>query len=180
MRRASGPKSSLSTDEDSAVLVGRVIRPHGLRGGVVVEPITDRPVERFSPGSVVLDPDGYPLTVRRFEATERAPVITFEEIGDRDQAERLRGLYLYVNEYQRRDLEDEEYWPEDLVGADVFGPDGRRIGSVTDVEIGVGQDRLLIATPAGPVTVPFVSEIVTDVDLDGRRIVVDPPDGLID
>src|SRR5690606_42162362 len=91
MRRASGPKSSLSTDEDSAVLVGRVIRPHGLRGGVVVEPITDRPVERFSPGSVVLDPDGNPLTVRRFEATERAPVITFEGIGDRDQAERLRG-----------------------------------------------------------------------------------------
>jgi len=162
------------------VLVGRVVRPHGLRGAVVVEVFTDRPAERFAPGAVVELADGSLLTVAAFQVTDRLPLVTFEEVSDRNAAERLRGKDLSIPSVERRPLEEGEFWPDELVGMEVVGPSGEHVGEVVDVEIGVGQDRLSIVVGDRTISVPFVAELVPEVDTERRRIVIDPPPGLID
>ena len=80
----------------------------------------------------------------------------------------------------RRDLDDGEFWVEDLVGCDVVGQDGESIGVVESVEFGAAQDRLAVRTEAGRFEVPFVDAIVPEVDLERRIVVVTPPEGLFE
>lgn len=162
------------------MLVGRIVRPHGLHGTVVVEAITDRPEARFAPGAVLYVDDGLALTVERFEPTAKSPLLTFVEVSGRDEAEQMRDTFLYIPVEERRDLEEGEFWPDELVGMDVVDRSGSRLGSVTEVETGAGQDRLMIDTGAGMITVPFVTELVPEVDVHVRRIVVVLPQGLTD
>lgn len=160
--------------------MGRIGRAHGLRGALVIDPSTDIPAERFKVGSVVLLDDGTPLTVSRYEATDRSPLITFEEIRERPAAEQLRGRSLFIAGSGRRELEPGEYWPDDLVGMDVSDVEGTAIGKVTDVHTGLAQDRLIVESPQGDVIVPLVSPLVRSVDLEGRKVVVDLPPDFID
>ncbi|MGH8911894.1 MAG: ribosome maturation factor RimM, partial [Acidimicrobiia bacterium] len=146
------------------VLVGRISRAHGTRGAVVVEPHTDDPASRFAPGRVVFLADGVPLTIRRYEATDRSPVVTFDGIEDRTQAEALRGSELYIPAGQRRPLGEHEFWPDELVGLSVVTVEGTRLGTVTAVETGLSQDRLTVDTPQGAIIVPLVKVLVPTVD----------------
>jgi 16S rRNA processing protein RimM len=124
--------------------------------------------------------DGSILTVARFEATERSPIVTFEEVNDRTAAESRRGMELYIRAADRRTLGDDEFWPDELVGMEAVTPEGVRIGEVIEVEPGVGQDRLVIDTPSGAVRVPFVAALIPEVDRAERRIVADLPPGLME
>lgn len=173
-----GSIRSTPEEDPDLVLVGRVGRPHGLRGGVVVEPVTDSPEMRFSVGSVLLTSEDIRLTVDRYEATDRAPIITFEGIVDRATAESLRGVELFIAPEERRALDPDEFWPDELVGMSAVNPSGDPIGMIADVETGAGQDRLVVETSDGPLIVPFVAEIVPDVDRQARRVVVVLPEGL--
>lgn len=146
----------------------------------MVDPASDQPSSRFAPGSSVQLDDGTTLTVSRFEATERSPVVTFSEISDRLQAEGLRGRDLFIDVGERRPLGEEEFWPDELVGMEVVDPAGDQIGVVSAVESGAAQDRLVIETPHGSMTVPFVSGLVIEVDGVTRRMVADLPEGLTD
>lgn len=161
-------------------MVGRVVRPHGLRGVVVVEPFTDDPATRFAPGADLALADGTSLTVAAYQATDRLPLLTFEEITGRDQAERLRGRELLIPIEARRPLSEGEYWPDELVGMDVVTSSGELLGKVAEVEIGVGQDRLVVSAGHQSIAVPFVAALVPEIDPQGRRILVDLPPGLID
>lgn len=145
---------------------------------MVVDPDTDKPEQRFAAGSTLLTADGSELTVERYEQTDRSPIVTFAEIGDREEAEALRGLELFIPAAERRRLDDDEFWPDELVGMAVEAPSGERIGVVTGIEEGAGQDRLIIDTPTGEVTVPFVAELVPEISRQARRVVVAIPEGL--
>lgn len=146
----------------------------------MIDPSTDIPAERFKVGSIVHLDDGTPLTVSRYEATDRSPLITFEEIRERPAAEQLRGRRLFIAGTGRRELGAGEYWPDDLIGMDVTDVDGTTIGKVTDVHTGLAQDRLIVESPQGEVIVPLVSPLVRAVDLGGGKVVVDLPPDFID
>lgn len=156
------------------------MRPHGLAGTVVVELATDRPESRFTQGAVLQTEDGSSLTVERYEATHRSPLLTFEEVKGREAAEELRNVVLYIPVEQRRPLEEDEFWPDELMGMEVVHSDGVPLGRVAEVETGVGQDRLVVETGEGQVMVPFVTELVPEVDHAGRRITVTLPAGFLD
>lgn len=104
-------------------------------------------------------------------------LVHFERITDRTQAEELRGTSLFIDVSQRRVLDDDEFWPDQLLGLDVLTPDGERLGVISG-SISGAQDRLVVATDDGEKEVPFVAAIVTVVDIDGGFVVVDAPDGL--
>lgn len=176
MRKASRLTSSSSTD-DALVLVGRIGPAHGLRGSVVVDLDTDRPADRFAVGAKLLLADRSLLTVVRYEPTDRSPLVTFAEIGDRTTAESYRGTPLYIEVSQRRPLEADEFWPDELVGCEVIDLAGDVVGVVTDVEIGGAQDRLVIGDGDRSITVPLVPALVPEVDPVGRRVIVDLPPG---
>lgn len=105
-------------------------------------------------------------------------IVRFEGTSDRPGAEALRGTDLFVQPSDIPELEEGEFWPDDLIGLAAVDPAGEPLGTVVDVVYGP-QDRLVVETPAGArVEVPFMSDLVSDPE-DGK-IVIDPPGGLFD
>lgn len=160
-------------------MAGRVGKPHGLRGEVHVDPISDDP-HRFDPGRSLIAESGAVLEVEESRPHQQHLLVKFAGIDDRTGAEAIRGA-LYVSADDLRDLDDDEYWQHDLVGCDVVtAADDSVVGRVVEVVPNPAHDLLRVDTPAGDRYVPVVREIVTEVDLEGRRVVVDPPAGLLD
>lgn len=164
------------------IVVGRIGRAHGLRGEVGVEVRTDVPEIRFAAGSAVFLEDGRSLTVESSRPHGRVLLVRFEGVGDRTAAETLRGQLLLV-EAGAVDVptEPDTFFDHQLVGLEVRDPQAKVLGSVSEVVHLPGQDLLAVQLAGdGEALVPFVSEIVTDVDLAGGVITVDAPEGLLD
>jgi 16S rRNA processing protein RimM len=161
------------------VLVGKVGKPHGLDGSVVVHAETDNP-ERFGRGASMHLESGEELTIDRVRSTETTLLVSFLGVDDRDAAERLRGLTLWIDESDRRDLGVDEYWPEDLIGLEVRDPAGTTLGSIVAVDADSPQNRLTIATARGEFIVPLVTALVPEVNQAGGYVVVEPIEGLLD
>lgn len=165
------------------VVVGRIGRPHGIRGEVTVETRTDEPDERFAPGAVLsVDTPAGMLTVDRAHWHSGRLLVAFAGVADRNQAEALRGLLLHVERDAGEVPDDpEEYYDSSLVGCAVDLSDGTTVGVVSEVVHLPGQDLLAVRTPDDrDVLVPFVAAIVPTVDVTARRIVITPPPGLIE
>lgn len=164
------------------VVVGRIGRPHGIRGAVTVEPRTDEPDERFAPDAVLLPQSGAsPLVVRHSQWHSGRLLVEFDGVDDRNQAEALRGTILEVERSDDARPDDpEEFYDSALLGCEVVTVSGEALGEVTEVAHLPAQDLLVVAREGGELLVPFVSEIVPSVDLEGRVITVDPPEGLLD
>jgi 16S rRNA processing protein RimM len=139
--------------------------------------------DRFVAGAVLLTNEDVP---REFEIIgvrghQGDYIITFSEVGDRNAAEALKGIQFTIDRSDRRELEQGEWWPEDIVGCDVCTADGGLIGTVVGVVTGAAQDRIVIETSEGAKgEVPFVNELVPEVDVENRSIVVDLPEGLFE
>jgi 16S rRNA processing protein RimM len=167
------------------LVVGRVGRAHGVRGEVSVQVRTDDPGRRFAPGSALAtDPAGLgPLTVSSVRWHQGRLLVRFAGLDDRTRAEGLAGAYLLVDSADVGKPDDpDEFNDHDLIGLDVVTQDGEQVGTVTDV-LHHGQDLLVIKPAARggeDLLVPFVTAIVPEVDLAGRRLVLDPPPGLLD
>ena len=164
------------------VTVGRIGRPHGIRGDVVVGVRTDEPELRFARGSRLdTDPaDVGPLTVAAIKWHSGELLVRFEGIGDRDAAAELRGTWLTVDSATIAPPADpDEFRDADLVGLSVRTLDGTPVGTVDDV-LHSGQDVLVIKSPDGrDIMIPFVKPLVPDVDVKSGFLVIDPPDGLL-
>jgi len=168
------------------LVVGRITRPHGVRGELAVDVRTDDPADRLAEGAVLATepPAAGPLKVTRARWHSGRLLLSFDGIADRDAADELRGVLLVVDS---ADLDDtagpDEFRDHQLIGLAVYGPGGELVGTVTDV-LHYGQDLLVVAgagSRAGAeIMVPFVTEIVPEVDVAGGRIVIDPPAGLLD
>jgi len=173
--------------QPSLLLVGVVVRVHGLRGELVVDVRTDSPQERFAPGSVLVRrlPDGAAagsLTIESARPHSGRLLVRFAEAPDRDAAENLRGSRLLVDSAGLPPTGDpDEFHVHQLEGLAVELSDGTAVGSVREIVHGPGGELLVVARPHGPdALVPFVREIVPTVDLEGGRVVLTPPDGLLD
>ena len=171
---------SSSTEDAGAVdriAVGRIGKPHGLHGEITVLPDTDD-LDRFAVGSSFVTDTGRTLVIASVKPyRDKGLLLHFEGVRSRIEAENLRGILLTVDADTRRDLEEDEFWPDDLTGLDAVAPDGSALGVVDRIEFGPGQDRLVVKTPLGvEVEVPFVSAIVGDPA--NGQIVIDAPEGL--
>jgi 16S rRNA processing protein RimM len=166
------------------VVLARIGKPHGLRGEVTVQLHTDDPEGRFPVGAVLAteaEPgSGVPrsLTVASTRVHRGIWLLRFEEVPDRTGAEGLRGTRLVLPEPDAP-AADDSYYEDDLVGLEVRDTGGGRIGTVSGLEIGAAQDRLVLTLDEGfTAYVPFVRKIVPTVASD--HVVVDPPPGLFD
>lgn len=147
--------------------VGRIVKPHGLRGDVIVELFTNR-TERLAPGTSLSTADG-PLVVDRSSPHHGRWIVHFEGVVGIDAAEALRGVVLSAEP-----LDDPNaLWVHELVGAEVVGIDGTAYGRVEAVEANPASD-LLVLDGGGLVPLRFV------VSHEDARIVIDPPAGLLD
>jgi 16S rRNA processing protein RimM len=167
------------------VTVGRIGRPHGIRGDVVVGVRTDEPELRFAKGSRLdTDPAGVgPLTVAGSKWHSGELLVRFAGVDDRDAAAELTGTWLTVDSTTIAPPDDpDEFHDADLVGLAVRTADGVPVGTITDV-LHHGQDILTI-TPAdrgrAEILIPFVKSIVPEVDISAGYAIINPPDGLLD
>jgi 16S rRNA processing protein RimM len=174
---------------DSRLLVARIGKPHGLRGEVTVQTHTDDPEARFAPGvsytTEAAPGSGVPraLTLRSARLHLKTWLLGFEEIPDRTGAESLRGTRLFIDaEAAAEAAEDDDAWYEDeLVGLAAVDPTGATLGEVTGLRTGAAQDQLVLRLADGAeALVPFVEAIVPEVDVEGGRVVVDAPPGLLE
>ena len=170
-----------------ALLVGVVLRPHGLRGELVVDVRTDTPGERFVAGAVLARAaaDGVvvgALTVESARPHSGRLLVRFVEAPDRTAAEALRGSRLLVDPAALPPPDDpDEFHVHQLEGLAVELVDGTVVGTVREVVHGPGGELLVLARAGQPdALVPFVRAIVPTVDLEGGRVVLDPPEGLLD
>jgi 16S rRNA processing protein RimM len=178
--------SSTSTNADIIVrvVVARVGRALGVKGDVLVDVLTDEPERRLAPG-VELQAMGGGRTVRIESVRPHGGrlCVHFAGIEDRTAAESLTGLMLEAERgVDERPEDPEEFYDDALIGLEVVTEAGERVGSVTEVLHLPAQDVLAVrAAPDGPeILVPFVADIVPVVDIEGARIVIRPPDGLLD
>ena len=168
---------------DDMVLVGRIARTQGHRGQVIVDPATDFPDERFAPGAVLHTMRaGQPgtVTVSAMRMHQGRPVLTLEGVETMDVAEMLAGVELRVPEWALAPLPEGTYYEHDLIGCALVTTDGRQVGTVRTVEGGGGMIRLIAGAGRDEIQVPLVHEICVTIDVAQKRIVIDPPEGLLD
>lgn len=165
------------------VTVGRIGRPHGVRGAVVVGVRTDEPELRFAKGSRLdTDPSGAgPLVVAATRWHSGELLVRFEGIADRDAAKELSGTWLLVDSATIAPPDDpDEFNDADLVGLSVRTAGGAAVGTVDDV-LHPAQDVLVIKAVDGrEILIPFVKAIVPEVAVEAGYLVIDPPEGLLD
>jgi 16S rRNA processing protein RimM len=175
-------------DRTVEVVVGRIGKPHGVRGEVTVEVRTDEPERRFTAGAVldVRRPHDVAapvpvLTVRGVRWHQGVLLLTFEEVEGREAAEALRGCLLQTEvPADVRPDDPEEFYAHQLAGLAAYDVDGRELGTVTRLVGGGAQDLLVVRTPDGrDALVPFVAALVPEVDLDGGRVVIADRPGLV-
>jgi 16S rRNA processing protein RimM len=191
------------------LIVGRIVRPHGIRGEVIVQVRTDEPGERFTVGATLAtgpDPDAGAgpaesggsesgaapadgrwvvppaLTIEAVREHQGRLIIAFDGIVDRDLAEDLRGVLLWVDgSGLAAPADPDEFHDHQLVGLTAVTPRGETLGEVARIDHAPASDLLVLRRAGGGTAlVPFVKAIVPEVDLPGRRVVVDPPEGLLD
>lgn len=177
-----------------SVRIARIGKPHGVRGEVTVQLFTDDPETRFAPGSVLSvqwpqgssDPAaGLPdtLTASGCRWNKKVLIARFDEITDRNRAEEMRGAQLFAEPHDV-ELDDDEWHQDDLLGlmaVDTTRED-REVGKVTALISGPVQDllELEVVGERRRILIPFVEEIVPDIDLESGRVLLTPPAGLLD
>ncbi|MFF9378504.1 ribosome maturation factor RimM [Streptomyces griseoluteus] len=166
------------------LVVARIGRAHGIKGEVTVEVRTDEPESRLAPGAVLAtDPASVgPLTIATGRVHSGRLLLRFEGVGDRTGAEALRNTLLIADVDPEEMPEDEdEYYDHQLIDLDVVTEDGTEVGRITEISHLPSQDLFIVERPDGSeVLIPFVEEIVSEIDLDEQRAVITPPPGLID
>lgn len=168
---------------DDLVLVGRIARPHGLHGQVIVNPETDFPEERFVPGATMwiqsaLGEERLVITAARLQGGR--PVIGFAGFERIEDVERLAGVELRVPEEALHQLDPGVYYHHQLVGCVVETADGERVGEVARVEGGAAGSLLTVDGPRGEILIPLAQDICTSIDVESRRIRIEPPEGLLE
>jgi 16S rRNA processing protein RimM len=178
------PSGVPRTPPPDRLVVGRVLRPHGITGELSVDVLSDAP-ERFARGAElgVGDPDGpeppETAVVRAARLHLGRLLLSLEGITDRDAADRLRGAWLSIPVAAARPLDPGEFWPHQLVGLAVVDRQGRPRGRVADVVPGAAHDLLAVEIPGGATAlVPAVAALVT-VELEAGRVLVDAVPGLL-
>ncbi|MER7566636.1 ribosome maturation factor RimM [Streptomyces sp. NPDC097941] len=166
------------------LVVARIGRAHGIKGDVTVEVRTDEPELRLAPGAVLAtDPASTgPLTIEAGRVHSGRLLLRFEGVKDRSAAEALRNTLL-IAEVDPEELpeEEDEYYDHQLMDLDVVTADGVEVGRITEISHLPSQDLFIVERPDGSeVLIPFVEEIVAEIDLAEQKAVITPPPGLID
>jgi 16S rRNA processing protein RimM len=168
---------------DEMAMIGRVARAHGIRGQVIVNLETDFPEERFQPGAELFITRGgvvEPLTLTTVRFQNQRPVVGIAGVDSIDAAARLAGLELRVPVDRLARLPQGTFYRHDLIGCRVETRGGEPVGLVQEVEGSLTGSRLVVGGSGGEVLIPLVSEICTEIDPAAKRIVIDPPAGLLD
>lgn len=168
------PKAAAAS---APVLVGVVRRPYGQGGEVRVDELSDYP-QRFAPGAAITIA-GDAFVIARSRRVKRVRVLKLEGVDTREAAAALANQDIHVDAAELQPLPDGTYYHYDLIGMAVATADGAELGEVNEILATGANDVLVIEGESGEALVPLIADVVKSVDTDARRIVIDPPPGLL-
>lgn len=165
----------------SKICVGQITGAHGVRGLVKVKPFTAAPEDLTAYGPVSDETGERRLALQLLSWAKDQWIARVEGVADRDAADALRGLRLYVDRTALPEAEEDEFYHADLIGLAAVLADGSSFGTVRAVfDFGAGEMLEIARAGGSAVMVPFTRAAVPVVDIAGRRIVIDPPAGLLE
>ena len=167
---------------DELVAIARIVKPRGLKGEVVAQVLTDFP-ERFDDleNVIALAPDENrrELTIEDHWFHQGRVVLKFANIDDVEQAETLRDFEICIPDSEAVELEQDEFYDWQLAGCNVESIDGQAVGAVREL-MRTGGTEILVIDGDKEYLIPFAESICTVVDIENKRIVIDPPEGLLE
>jgi 16S rRNA processing protein RimM len=179
------PSKSSSSGKPPFLLLGRVLRPHGIRGELRIEVMTAYP-ERIISGSKVYigpDPDDVSSAVLHGITGARKHqqylILQLEDIEDRNEADRLRDQFVMVTLDDAVPLEEGEFYLYQVIGLSVYTVDGEYFGEVSDVIETGANDVYVVQGPHGEVLLPATDECVVEIDIDAKKMTINLIEGLL-
>lgn len=164
------------------LVVGRIGRAHGIRGEATIEVRTDDPDSRLAVGAILQTEPAKkgPLTIASGRVHNGTLLLSFAGIPDRTAVEKLRDVLLIADVDVGAESDgDDSFHISQIIGCEVYLTNGVKVGIVSDVLSSAAQDTLVVTANGIQKLIPFVDEIVPDVDITNRRIVITPPEGLL-
>ena len=167
--------------EDGYLLIGKIAGAHGIRGDLKLLSYAES-LSVFSQGSRILlkkgDQPGRFHIIDRVKPFKRHGLMTLKGVENRDQAESLAGLDVYMDAFFLPEPEEDAYYWKDLIGMSVFTAEGRSIGRLTEIIPTGSNDVYVVRDGQTEILVPALQSVVVDIDIDRNRITVDLPEGL--
>lgn len=179
----------MGREDPRFLVVGHLNKPHGTKGELFIWPLTDHPESIFAPGVVLMmgapeaeqpDPDLPPLRIDSVRPFRRGVLVRFGGVDDRSQAELLQGRYVFRPSEELEPLAEGEVFYHQLLDMQVVTADGRDLGRITEVYELAPAHMLEVSGEVGQTLIPYLDHVVIEVDAEAGRMVVDPPDGLLD
>ncbi len=167
---------------DEFITIGKILKTQGNRGAVRVLPLTDFPdrFEELKKINVSIKGDRLIMNIEEVMLRPKYVIVKFKEINDMNEAEGIKGGILEITRAQLTPLPEGSYYIFDIVGLSVYGSGGERYGIITEVLQTGANDVYIVDTGGKPLLIPALRQVVKEIDLSGRRMVVDLPEGLTD
>ncbi|MBP2077633.1 ribosome maturation factor RimM [Oceanobacillus polygoni] len=163
--------------------VGKIVNTHGIRGEVKVLRISDFE-ERFAPGEklfVIKDEQPIELKIAARRMHKGFDLLQFEGYANINDVESFKGCKLKINEAQLTELDQDEYYYHEIIGCEVFTAEGRNLGKIKEILSPGANDVWVVKQQAGKdLLIPYIDDVVTDVDIVNKKIVIEPMEGLLD
>lgn len=179
-KHARNRSASKQPHESGYLVVGRILRPHGVRGELRMQIITDYPERLGTLETLYLGPEYVPCQVIGIRRHRDGLLLSLEGITDRDAAGRFRDMLAHVSIKDAVPLNDGEHYLFELLGLQVVTEGGRQLGTLDDVIETGANDVFVVNGPDGEVLLPDIPQVVRQIDVPGGRIVVRLMDGLLD
>ena len=165
-------------------VIGTIVNTHGIRGELKVKAITDFADERFAKGATVyrlVDGAYLPEKIEKARVHKGMWLLTFAGVTNINEVEAYKGQELYVSEADREDLDDGEYYYSDIIGCTVQDEEGQVVGTVKEIMETGANDVWIVKRPKGAdALIPVIADVVKDVNVEGKTIVIDVLEGLLD
>lgn len=164
--------------------IGKIVNTHGLKGELKIESWSSFDEIRYAKGNIVFLKIGnkyVPFTVATYRSHKGFPLVSFEGLQEINLVEKYKFHIVYIDKDERDELEEDEFYSDELLDLDVLDDDSNKIGTVIAVEFTNGaQDNLRVRTSGGKeFLVPYVDEFILDVNLDDNYIQIHLMDGLL-
>jgi 16S rRNA processing protein RimM len=176
-----GSDGTSDSAEPRFIAIGRIVRPHGVRGELLVEVLTDFP-ERFNHMELVYLGDAdkaeaWPVRAARWHKDR--VLLSLEGCQDRTSAEQLRGLLVQIPIEEAMLLPEDEYYPHQLMGLEVRTVEGEELGRISDIMFTNANEVYVVTGRRGQILLPAIADVVKQVDLEAGRLVVEIIEGLL-
>jgi 16S rRNA processing protein RimM len=167
--------------EPRYLALGRIQRPHGVRGEVRLEILTDYPERLSGLKTVFLGSEHRAYQVENCRLHQKIALVKLAGLDDRDSADQLRGKMVHVAIEDAVPLEGDEHYEFQMEGVQVVTDAGQVLGEIVEVFTAPGaNDVFIVHGPLGEILIPVIEDVVTDLDLDAGRLVIHPLPGLLD